>query len=128
MTKNNSDNVLPHISARASCLPPLDRSWQLSSPSYTAISHLLPLCFFLCLIFISLCSIFLLLLHHHHLYFFPFYLLIFLMFLLFVVVCSFLTCALRSARSSSAAEFQWSRNALLQGCFQVATVRLCSEV
>lgn len=73
-TKNNSDNVLPHISAQASCLPPLDRSWQLSSPPYTDISHLLSLCFllfFMCLIFISLCSISLLLLNHH-LYFFFF--------------------------------------------------------
>lgn len=47
MSKNNSDNVLPHISAWTSSLPHLDRIWEISSLSYTDISFVFLLCFFL---------------------------------------------------------------------------------
>lgn len=73
MTKNNSDNVFPDVSACASNLPHLDRIWEFSSLSYTDTSLIFLHCFFL---FLSMFDFFLmpffLLLLRHLLYFFIF--------------------------------------------------------
>jgi len=74
MTKNNSDKVLPHIFAWASCLPHLDRVWELLflTPILTLVFSFVFSYSYLCWIFVFSCSVSLFHLLHNLLYFFLF--------------------------------------------------------